>query len=69
MFLTPFNSAKAIGLIQDGRPQYYVARILGFQDVLSKKLSNGFEKPEAILEELSQEEKGLQLFGTITFLF
>jgi transposase len=28
MVLTPFDTARAIGLIQDGRSQYYVARVL-----------------------------------------
>jgi hypothetical protein len=41
---------------------------LVFQDVVSKELLNDFQKPNAIPEELGQEEKGLQLPGMITFL-
>jgi hypothetical protein len=44
MVLTPFDTARAIALIQD---------------VVSKELSNGFQKPKAIPEELEQTEQSL----------
>jgi hypothetical protein len=64
MALTPSDTARAIALIQDGRWQCNVARVLG----VSKELLNDFQKPKAIPEELGQKVEGLQLPEMIIFL-
>jgi hypothetical protein len=55
MVLTPFDTARAIGLIQDGRSQYYVARVLSVSRCSIQRAVKRFPETEGCTRRVGSD--------------